>query len=155
MIKSLSPYYQLYQKKYHSCCALVTIQNKVVIFSGIALYYGDTYILHMPVLFRALLERGERNQRALTQRVFCQSTLNNTYFESPKSDTKCDLRIPKSFEKEGRGGHAFRFPLYDQQLHSQPGALLNFSPYKSNFPPPLAKLQAYLRRMCTLVWFEK
>ena len=52
MIKSHSA--KLYQKKYHSFVAvgIVTTHNdtdgnKLVIFSSIALYYGDTYIIQV------------------------------------------------------------------------------------------------------------
>ena len=54
MIKSLSPYYQAIPEKHHSLLPLAfllvlctrnnTDDNKLVIFSSIALYYGDTYI---------------------------------------------------------------------------------------------------------------
>ena len=54
MIKLLSPWYKAIPGKYHSFVAsgIVTLRtrnntdgNKLVIFSGIALYHGDTYIL--------------------------------------------------------------------------------------------------------------
>ena len=46
MINSYHHSTKLYRKKYHSFVAVgIADGNKLVIFSGIALYYGDTYII--------------------------------------------------------------------------------------------------------------
>ena len=82
----------------------------------------------------ALLEQGEEEPKSSYPKNFLSKKIEQHIFWVSKV-TKCHLRIL-------RGGHTFRFLLYGQQLHSQPGTSPQLLFLQKQFS--LAKLQDYL-----------